>query len=730
MKRHIVSLLCLVAFLAVLPGQIFAQVPEFIASGKYFQAVRTETPPIIDGLIDDAVWQNAAFIDDLHQITPVEFAEPSERTEIYVLYDQDALYIAARLFIDPEKITANILRRGGVVFSDDSFAVNLGPFNDQRSGYFFAVNPNGVRYDGIFRNVSEPFPDWDSIFYVETSRFEDGWIAEYSIPFKSISFNENSDTWGINFYRGIRDQNEAIGWQSFDRRFDPSTYGQMIGLENLNQGMGLDVTPSVSLGGDRSFNPAGSDSKFEPSLDLAYKITPSLNGFLTFNTDFSATEIDNRQVNLTRFSLFFPEKRDFFLRDADIFEFGLIGSRRTGLGTGQNGRPFFSRNIGLGIKGEPVDLDYGAKVSGRIGNLDIGALSILQDQQPGVDASTLSVARASMGVLSESSVGFILTDGNPRSNLDNTLLGVDYLYRNSNLSQGRILEISGWYQESDTEGVTDNESATGIGFSMPSSTGFSGGASVKRFESNFNPALGFVNRLGVRDIAADLDYTYRPEAGIWQSYAFNLGVRRYDFIDGGLQSQRVTIDPYRLSSRSGDLMFWRSNFIKDVLAKPFEISPGVIIPAGKYSFKDHGIEFQSAARREFSANFTYIWGPFYTGDLDRYFGKVAWKPSAKFSANIGYDIRYIDLPEGEFTTRIITAGIDYIFSSNLSWVNLIQYDNVTETLGINMRLHWVPEEGQEFFFVINQIMEDHDGDNSFHSAFTDVTAKLSYTFRY
>lgn len=735
MTRHNLYSQAIIFILIIgLSNKILAQVPDYIASGKSFQVVRTDSPPVIDGVIDETIWQTAAFINDLHQITPVEFADPSEHTEIYVLYDDDALYVAARLYIDPEQITDNILRRGEIIFlDDDTLSVNLGPFNDQRSGYFFAVNPNGVRSDGIFQNVSQPYTEWDSIYYVETSRFEGGWIAEFAIPYKSISFDPNSDTWGINFYRGIKDRNEAIAWQSFDGRFDPSSYGQMIGMEDLDQGLGLDIIPSMTANNNRTFNPGDRDSSFEPSLDLAYKITPSLNGILTFNTDFSATEVDNRQVNLTRFSLFFPEKRDFFLRDADIFEFGRIGARNSfgagRFGANQNGRPFFSRNIGLGAKGEAVDLNYGGKISGRIGNLDIGALTVRQDQQTNIDATTLSVVRANMSVLSESTVGFIVTDGNPRSNLDNSLVGVDYLYRTS-ADSGRILEISGWYQSSDTEGFTGDEGAAGFGFNLPNSTGFSGGAAIQRFESNFNPALGFVNRTGVENTVAEMKYTHRFASGVWQTYEFQLEGKYYDLIDGGMQSKQFSVEPYRLTNQTGDVFFWRTNFFTEVLQTPFHIAPGVVIPSGSYSYKDHGIEFRTAGFREWSTNFTYIWGPFYTGELDRYFGSVTWKPSANFRANIGYDLRYVNLPEGKFTTRMTNVEIDYIFSPDLSLVNLIQYDNISETVGVNMRLQWVPQEGQEFFFVINQLMEDYDKDNNFHSAYTDLTVKFSYTFRY
>lgn len=701
-----------------------------IPDPKIRAIVSTATPPMIDGFIDEAVWETALFIDDLHQVNPVEYAPPSERTEIYMLYDENALYVAARMYIDEENLTANVLRRNGNVIGDDNIIININPFNNRRSGYYFGVNPNGVPVDGIFRNVTQPYNDWDSIFYVQTQRFDWGWTAEFQIPYNSLSFIDGNTTWGLDFTRSIQGRNETIAWQTYDRRYDPSNYGELTGMEGLNQGVGLDITPSVSIGDEQRYNPDTSESRFEPSLDVVYKITPSLNGSLTFNTDFSATEVDNRQVNLTRFSLFFPEKRDFFLRESDIFEFGRIGSNGV-LGGGSNGLPFFSRNIGLGAGGQQVDLEYGGKISGRVGRLDLGALSIRQDAFGAVDASTLSVVRGNYGLAGQSTLGFIMTDGNPRGNVDNSLYGLDYLYRNANLlGPGKILEVSAWGQNADTEGLDDDENAAGFGVAVSANTGFAGGLAWKRFEQNFRPALGFANRVGVNDYNGEFGYTWRPRAGLIQSAESELSVRRYEYIDGGLQSETIRLRAFDLNFRSRDRLFWISNLNKEVLLAPFEVSAGVIIPPGEYSFEDHGATFQSSNIREWSTKLTYLNGGFYNGDREWFEFDVLWQPAPKFRASLEYDVTFIDLPYGSFSTRIVAGGLDFVFSPRVSWINLIQYDNVSETLGVNMRLHWVPQEGQEIFFVINQMLEDYDRDNSFNSAFTDVTAKFSYTFRF
>ncbi len=716
--------LSLYLLLAVFSVQVFGQSVQ-VGQGRDQKAiamVRTDTPPVIDGVLDDAVWANAAYLDEFHQIIPVEYAEPTERTEVRLLYDDDALYVAAKLFIDPDDITANILKQNTTIFSsDDYFSVSFDSFNTQRGGYFFGINPNGVRADGLYRNISQFYGDWDSIYYAETSIVEDGWIAEFEIPFKSISFDPTNDTWGMNFSRRIQSKNEQMVWVSNDRRFDPSSSGLATGMQGMNQGLGLDIVPSTSITNDRNYIAGTSDTNIEPSLDVFYKLTSGLNASMTVNTDFSATEIDDRQVNLTRFSLFFPEKRDFFLREADIFEFGRLN---------QNGRPFFSRRIGLSRGGQTIDLELGGKISGRIGDWELGALSIRQDESLGVDADTLSIVRVKKGIFAESQVGAIVTEGNPTANLDNSLAGMDFLYRKSNLPGGRIFEVSSWYQQSSTEGIAGDDSAAGISVALPSQEGLTGQVLFNRFEDNFNPALGFANRVGVDQSVAEINYNWRPDTGPFQSLYFSAEWERFDDSAGNLQSESVSFTPLELTTDIGDAMFLRSNFSTEVLVTPFQIYPGVVLAPGEYDFENHGIEFRGANFRRVTGRVAYIEGTFWSGRQKRVFGNVTWTPSPRIKANVGFNITNAKLPEGDFITRLLTAGFDYVFSNKLSLVNLVQYDNVSETLGINMRLNWIPVPGQEFFFVVNHNMEDYDRDNRFHSAASTVTAKFSYTFRY
>jgi hypothetical protein len=707
------------------------------AREKSVRIVRAATPPVIDGVLDEEAWSQASQVEDLHEIQPTEYAPASERTVVYLLYDDDALYIGARLYDrDPGGITARILRQGEQVFGDDWFSVLLDPFHDRRSGYRFMTNPNGLRQEGLFQNISEEQWDWEGIWYTASTIDEQGWVTEIAIPFKTLSFNPENDTWGINFRRAIARRDERTGWVSRNRNSDPSTSGSVVGLVGLEQGLGLDVVPSLSVIERRPFDGTPTTTDTEPSLDVFYKLSPSLTSALTINTDFSATEVDDRRVNLTRFGLFFPEKRDFFLQDADIFEFG---------GLEGNGRPFFSRRIGLSDDGEPIDLEIGGKVTGRVGRFNIGALSVRQDEfasAPGetdtgepvpgqvLPADNATVLRASANLLQESSVGAIVTEGNPGQTVDNSLVGVDFRYRNSRLRDGKLVEVNAWTQQSDSEGVTTDEKAHGVLVNMPNNTGWRGYFGYDRLGEGFNPGLGFLNRPGVKTLYFGTEYTHRPLSGrlraLWGGYE----AERIELLNGELQSQAVEYQLIALENRVGDGLGLQYEAEQEQLDEDFEISDGIVIPVGHYSFGNTRLSLETADHRKVWVNADYQVGEFFDGERTEIAAEINWRPSGRLRMGFGYEFNDIVLPQGSFVTRLVELRADIAFSSKLSWVTRIQYDNVSELMGINLRVHWVPQAGREGFFVINHNLEDFDLDNRFHSALSEASVKFSYTFRF
>jgi hypothetical protein len=707
------------------------------SNDKVINAFQVQEPPVLDGILDDDAWAFATIIDDLHEVRPDEFTEPSERSLIYVVYTREALYVAARFFdSEPDKISAQVLRQGDFSFGEDSFDVMLDPFNNGRSGYIFDLTANAVRNQALFENVTKENWSWDGIWHGATSIDDKGWIAEIEIPFKTLSFDPANDTWGINFARYIGRKSEQIGWLSTNRKQDPSLFGEVAGMKGMDQGIGLDVVPSVRVGQSKNFESGATSDSAEPAVDIFYKLTPALTAALTFNTDFSGTGVDARQINLTRFGLFFRERRSFFLQDTDIFEFG-------GLGSGgfqdnstisrvekESGRPFFSRRIGLAGSGEAVDILGGGKLTGRLGEWDIGILGIRQDEYQTLDASDLFVARLSRNVLEESSIGVILTDGDPLSDFDSSLAGVDFRYLNSRLASGGTLEGSLWYQQSDAEGVSDDNAAFGISLRMPNAEGLRAGISYKELQRNYYPALGFVNRVNVRDLAAELGYTWYPQSGMFREVFSGVDYQRIETIEGELQSQVVTLRALELNNNYGDRIEIHYQLLDEFLDAPFTISEGVTLPVGDYSWNQYCVSASSGEYRKVTARASYCGGEFYDGTLSTPGLSLVWRPNSHFKISAGYHLSDIELPYGDFMTRLASLRADIAFNTTWYWENFVQYDNVTYGMGLNSILRWIPRAGREMVLVVNREFIDYTRDRTFTSVTGDITFKFSYTFRF
>jgi len=394
-------------------GSGFAQMVD--SQGKRIDAFMVDEPPVLDGVLDDDAWAFGAVITDLYQVTPEEFARPSEDSQIYVVYTKDALYVGARFYDrEPDKIGALVLRQGDFSWGEDTITVMVDPLNHGRSGYAFDLTANGIRNQALYQNVTKQNWSWQGIWHGEARMDDQGWIAEIEIPFKTLSFDPSNDVWGLNVGRYIGRKTEQIGWTSRNRDMNPSAFGEMTGMSGAEKGIGLDVVPSARVSQAKDFEAGVSTDSIEPAIDVFYKLTSSLTASLTVNTDFSGTSADARQINLTRFGLFFPEQRIFFLQDTDIFEFGQIGGQnfedRSTISQveRESGRPFFSRRIGLSGEGETIPIDYGGKITGRAGGWEIGMLGIRQEAFRTLGASDLFVARVSRNILEESSVGFVL----------------------------------------------------------------------------------------------------------------------------------------------------------------------------------------------------------------------------------------------------------------------------------------------------------------------------------
>ena len=404
----------------------------------------------------------------------------------------------------------------------------------------------------------------------------------------------------------------------------------------------------------------------------------------------------------------------------------------------QNARPFFSRRIGLSASGQPVDIEYGGKLSGRVGRWNIGTLVIRQDEFETINSGDIFVGRVAANVLEESAVGVIVTDGDPRSNLDSSLVGTDFRYRNSRLPGGRLIEGQAWYQETDNEGISGEDRAYGFGISVPSAIGWRFGYAQKVIEENFFPAVGFIDRVGVRDQQANFGYQHRTQSSdIWVRGLYG-GIDAYqlDRIDDGELDTQVINVRFSLDSNTNDRSFINYFFNHERLQEDFVIyrapdSPRqVAIAAGDYRYENIRIGYFSGSQRRFSFGGSYTFGDFYNGTTDQYNVQINWRPSEKLRFGVSYRVNEVDLPLESFVVRLSTVRAEIAFSSTLSWVNLIQYDNLSENIGLNSRLHWIPQAGREGFIVFNHNLIDTDRNDSFHSASADVSVKFSYTFRF
>lgn len=708
-----------VACISIIATALPAVAAANIAERKTFSVTRVDVAPVIDGALNDAAWLLAEPVDDFHQTDPLDGAPATELTVVRAVYDEEYLYVGVDLRdSDPDGIRATQLIQGRQFGSDDRFLLTLDSFNNKRNDYFFQVNPNGIRREALRENNSRFIEEWDTIWHVESRVHDDGWSAEIAIPFKSISFDPATDTWGINFGRVIPRKQETAMWSSHERQDWPAYAGEMTGIEGIRQGLGLDVTPSLTVTDGMRF---GGDAAIgiEPSLDLRYRITPSLNATLTVNTDFSTAEVDDRQIALDRFSLFFPEKRDFFLQDAGIFEFGNIDT---------NGRPFFSRRIGLGEGGTPVSLAGGGKLTGRVGDYSVGLLAIRQEEHADVGASDLLVARLSRNVLDQSSLGIIATHGDPGSDRSNTVVGTDFLFQDPDALFGNVLRGHAWIQKSHTEGLSGDDLAWGAHLETPGDR-VRAIVSMLELQENFNPALGFVNRTGIREFEATARYRTRPETGPLRAINHVAQARFVTDLDGRQLSRELMLRPLTLFTHGTDLYVieWRRS--DERVLESFSLFDRLQVPAGRYSFDRYRFEVATGNHRPVNVVLSVQDGGFFGGERLEKFVEAEWRPTEHFSLGVAFEENDVDLPDGSFTTHLASLRTNVAFNADWSWSTLLQYDNTAERLGVNSRLRYVPEAGRELLLVLDHAL-DVDPDNRFRSFERELALRFAWTMRY
>jgi hypothetical protein len=688
--------------------------------------------PVIDADLSDAAWAKAAVVDEFRQRSPNPYEPATERTVVRILYDRNNLYFSFYNYDSaPGDIVARNMQRDGQVFTSDSVMIYLDPGQTRRNAYNFEIGASGGRTDQLELNNTEELRQWDTIFDARARIVEDGWVAEFAIPFKSLSYEATQTTWGFDVARRIYHKNERVHWSGVNPALqftDVSQTGDLVGIENVSQGIGLDVQVygAPRMTHDWRLDARNARSTMAAGGNAFYKVTPALTDTFTVNPDFSDAPLDVRQVNTTRFSLFTPETRDFFLQDVAAFEFGgrSFGRNSTDRAS-NNGRPFFSRNIGL-VQGQQVSLPVGNKLSGQFAGFDVGAFSVLTDRPPaGGDGQILSVARATRPLLGESKFGFVFTNGDPTGLTDNTVAGADFQYRNSHLAGNKVLQADMLFMRS-VSSLAGKDSSAAVALDFPNEP-WSGDFVFKHIGTDFTPALGFVNRTAIRQYAGTVTHLTRYRNTYLNTLEFGTNVEFVSDLGNVLESRANDV-LVRARSRTGDQMTLRLvNTFENVPAR-FFLPRAVPVPAGKYDWTNVNVGVRTFTGRLLALQADLTCCRFYDGDAVVTRVNLIFRPSTHFEINVGHEANAIDLPTGAVDIHLATTDAVVNFTPVMQVALQAQYDNISKNFAFSGRYRWEYHPGNELFVGVGQ--SGLISSRGFNEQVTQATVRLGHTFRF
>ncbi|MBT8397972.1 MAG: carbohydrate binding family 9 domain-containing protein [Gemmatimonadetes bacterium] len=698
----------------------------------------------LDGSLNDAVWALAVPISDFTQQDPVEGAEPSERTEVRVVYDEGNLYIGATIFDDPGGILAYQKARDADLATDDRFMWMLDTFRDNRTGYVFEINAAGLKGDALL-GAGRGGRAWDGIWEVKTARLPNGWSAEIKIPFKTLNFDPTLDTWGINFQRTIRRRNEELLWRGHRRNQGltmPVHAGRLTGLQGLSQGIGLEAVPSV-VASWRNI-PSNTDPNTYPrdiSLDLGYSITPSLRAAVSINTDFAETEVDQRRVNLTRFPLRFAERRDFFLEGSGVFSF----AERSGPA------PYFSRRIGL-EGGEQIPVTYGARLGGQTGRYELGFFQVrtgyqeLANQDRTVPIEDYTVARVKRTIFSQSSIGAIYTRraaGRDREGFrpeDRHTAGMDLNYQTAELFGDKNLQFEAFFVwNSNPEPSVDRSlsdlTARGIRINFPNDV-WQAHISYREFGHDYSPAVGFVTRNGFRRVEPNLTWRPRPSIEWIRRFEFSAQYRYLaDLVSGIAEEKQLRLYLFGMELESGDGFRLQATRQYENLDRDFEVSDGIEIPEGRYTNWEYSLQGRTAPRRRASVQGQIMNGGFWDGDRSQVQLTFTVRPIPGLRLSGSIEHNDLRLPRGGFQTDLYRFGGGWDFSPAVSMIGNVQYDDVSKIVGLFARARWIVRPGSDLFLVYAHNWQNLgsgllDRDRDLLTLSKGMSMKLNYAYRF
>lgn len=705
---------------------LFISFPDLFSQPE-IRAVFTDTPPVIDGIVNEKVWSKAAIIDKLYQREPKPGEPVSEKTEFYFLYDHNNIYVGIHCFDDPKGITAKELARDISLGDDDRVQVILDTYLDGRNGYWFQIGPRGSIGDALISENGKDFnKSWDGLWDGRARITANGWDGELIIPFKTMGFKKGADTWGLKLIRHIKRKSESSYWPETSLNADKfaiSDAGRITGLKDITQGIGLDITP-YATGGVSKKQDTDPNPVVDGGLDAFYQITPSLKAAVTINTDFAQTEVDDKQINLTRFNLYFPEKRDFFLDGSNYFTFGINGDRENPHCTDMI--PYFSRRIGLDTDGNPVAIKYGGKFTGKAGNWNFGLLHIKDDNK--WDNPGYSVGRISRNIGKLSSIGVIGTNGNAFSESDNSLAGIDLRLATSEFAGNKNITYNFYGVKSFTQGLEGKDISFGTELSYPNDL-INFRIGYLQIGENFTPGLGFVPRKNIRDFYGGFAFGPRPKNSpvlqVKSGFKYTL---ISDLLNGGLQTAQVDLNYSDITFISGDLISLSSQYQFEALTGNFNIFDTIVIPADNYDFWRHSIQFSSAKRRNFWASTRLGFGTFYSGTRTDWLIQAGYKICVPVFVSLESDRKWVYLRQGDFITQIYRLNLNFLFSPKLSWYNFAQYENQSETIGWQSRFQWIIKPGKEIFLTWNSPLIDPL--ERFRPEIYEARIKVKYTIRF
>lgn len=689
----------------------------------------------LDGKFEEMVWFDALPISNFRQQVPVEGGEPSERTEIRVLYDDQNLYIGAWLYdSDPNGILAFQKRWDQGLRADDRFMWILDTFNDQRSGYFFEINPAGLMGDGLLtvgqgQSVNKA---WDGIWLAKVNVTDEGWFAEIRIPFKTLDFNENNTVWGINFQRTVRRRTEEIlwsGWRLNQGLTRPQDAGVLMGLENLTQGLNVEVKPYAMSKVVQTWNSGiKNDTQFDgdAGFDVSYSVTPGIRTSLSVNTDFAEAEVDERRVNLTRFPLMFPEQRSFFIEGSSVFNFAPS--------SGVN--PFFSRRIGL-VDGEPVPILFGARAIGRAGKTNIGFYQI-RTAKSDVNEEDFTVARVTQNIFNESKLGVIYTR---RATLETDsipvreTIGADIELGSSKFMGSKNLQFQLFFVThnknvmDDTSSLLDR-STRGLRLAFPNFP-FFWHVSYREFGTDFNPAVGFAPRVGFRRFQPSIGYTsILSKSKILRSVTSEIRYEHLMDMDWKLETMEFIVQPFELVFESGDAIELQTGSYFEKLKSDFDIRRNgqFIIPAGEYQHPFIRVGAETASFRRITGELAVIYEGYWTGTRTAYESQLVLRVYPGINLIGNWNREDIRLSEGSFHADVFRFRGNIDITPLLSLTPMVQYDNLSRLLGYYQRLHWIITPGTDLYLVYTWNWQHFE--ERFRPLENNASIKLSVTKRF